>query len=45
VTIMKISAWFEEWVETFEFVQCKPELSFLPMEVSWCVHTRRHKSY
>lgn len=31
---MKIQPWFNEWEETFEFVQCKPELSFLPMEVS-----------
>jgi hypothetical protein len=31
---MKIQPWFNEWEETFEYVQCKPELSFMPMEVS-----------
>lgn len=31
---MKIMPWFNEWEETFEFVQCKPCLDFLPMEVS-----------
>lgn len=44
---MKIMSWFDEWAETFEFVQCKPELSFLPMEVSRVqVRAReRHKTY
>lgn len=41
---MKIMAWYgDEWMETFEFVQCKPELSFLPMEVSLCVHMWRRR--
>lgn len=42
---MKILSWFEEWAETFEFVQCKPELSFLPMEVSVNEHSPRCGSY
>lgn len=31
---MKIMSWFNEWEETFEYVKSKPELSFMPMEVS-----------
>lgn len=31
--------WFNEWEETFEWVQCKPCLEFMPMEVRKCANS------